>query len=91
MGKLLTLLALAALVFAWWKSTQSRGRHAMPLDEARALLGVSEGDDAETIRAAHRRIIARVHPDAGGTPELARRTNIARDTLIAELGRSVRD
>ena len=59
----------------------------MPLEEARALLGVAEDDDAETVRAAHRRLIARVHPDTGGTPELARRTNEARDVLLSELAR----
>ncbi|HEY0327355.1 MAG TPA: molecular chaperone DnaJ, partial [Allosphingosinicella sp.] len=31
----------------------------------------------------HRRLIARVHPDAGGSEELARRINAARDALIA--------
>lgn len=85
MGKLLTLLAIGALVWFWWRGGSERRRITMPLGEARALLGVSDHDDAAAIRAAHRRIIARVHPDAGGTPELARRTNLARDVLLAEL------
>jgi curved DNA-binding protein CbpA len=59
----------------------------MPVEDARRLLGVSEGADAAEIRAAHRRLIARVHPDAGGSAELARRVNVARDTLIAEMNR----
>ena len=84
MLKLLILLAVAALVFAWWSGSNQR-RRQMPLDEARALLGVTPDDDAETVRAAHRRLIARVHPDSGGTPELARRTNEARDVLLSEL------
>jgi hypothetical protein len=90
MLKLLLLLGLAALVMLWW-SGGGRRRKLMPVDEARALLGVSEGDDAEAVRAAHRRLIARVHPDAGGTPELARRTNMARDVLLAELSRNRND
>ncbi|HEU4969065.1 J domain-containing protein [Sphingomonas sp.] len=91
MGKLLTLLALAALVVFWWRGSKHRRRITMPLGEARALLGVGEEDDAEAIRAAHRRIIARVHPDAGGTIELARRTNLARDVLLRELAGGIRD
>lgn len=60
---------------------------AMPVAEALSLLDLSADADADTIRAAHRRLIARVHPDAGGSDELARRVNRARDTLIAELNR----
>lgn len=91
MGKLLTLLALAALVVFWWRGSQHRRRITMPLGEARALLGVGEDDGEDAIRAAHRRIIARVHPDAGGTMELARRTNLARDVLLKELSSGDRD
>ena len=87
MGKLLTLLALAALAIAWWRGRSRRRRAAMPIAEACALLGVGEEADAEAIRAAHRRIIARVHPDAGGSAELARRTNMARDLLLARIER----
>ena len=39
------------------------------------------------LTAAHRRMIARVHPDAGGSAGLATRVNAARDALIAELKR----
>lgn len=88
MAKFLLLLGLVALVVLWWRGGQQRRRKLMPLGEARALLGVSETADAEAVRAAHRRIIAKVHPDTGGTPDLARRTNIARDVLLAELSRS---
>lgn len=89
MLKLLLLAGLLALLVLWWRGGSTR--KLMGADEARALLGVSEQDDAETIRAAHRRLIARVHPDAGGTPELARRTNMARDVLLAELSHRSRD
>lgn len=85
MAKLLTLVALALLAWFWWRGRAIRRRAAMPLDEACALLGVSPDATAEDVRAAHRRIIARVHPDAGGSAELARRTNIARDLLLARI------
>ncbi|MBC2779083.1 DnaJ domain-containing protein [Parasphingopyxis sp. GrpM-11] len=56
----------------------------MPVAEARELLGVPDDADQETIRAAHRRLIAKVHPDAGGSVELARRVNAAREILLSE-------
>jgi len=51
---------------------------------ARALLGVGADADAATIRAAHRRLIASVHPDKGGTEALAAQINAARDLLLDE-------
>lgn len=50
--------------------------------EARAVLGVAPDADAETIRAAHRRVLAAVHPDRGGSAEAASRANAARDLLL---------
>ena len=80
MAKLVLLIGLGIMIWMWW-----RGRKAGPpmdASEARRLLGVKPGADAEAIRAAHRRIIARVHPDAGGSEELARKINLARDLLL---------
>ncbi|WP_414900454.1 J domain-containing protein [Sphingomonas flavalba] len=85
MLKLIAIAIFAALLWAWLRTPARRA--PMPLAEARSLLGLDEGADADAIRAAHRRIIARVHPDAGGSAELARRTNIARDLLLAEAAR----
>ena len=61
-------------------------RPPMNIVEARALLGVDESADAEAIRAAHRRLIALIHPDRGGTEELARKINAARDALLRHHG-----
>lgn len=55
------------------------------LREARALLGVGPDADAEAIRAAHRRLIAKIHPDAGGTQALAEKINEARSLLLGNL------
>jgi DnaJ homolog subfamily C member 19 len=60
---------------------------AARLADARALLGVAPGAGADEINAAHRRLIARNHPDAGGTEELASRINSARDVLLAHKDR----
>jgi hypothetical protein len=71
-----------------WAAHRRRPREKrMPVEDARRLLGVSETASLEDIRAAHRRLIARVHPDMGGSAELAERVNVARDTLVAEMNR----
>ena len=59
----------------------------MDVEEARRILGVAPQASADEIRAAHRRLVAKVHPDQGGSAELATRVNTARDLLLAEQGR----
>ncbi|MDG2535645.1 DnaJ domain-containing protein [Sphingomonas sp. HITSZ_GF] len=78
------LLVAAAILYALYSlvlKPRSKGPR-MPEDEARAILGVDAQADAETVRAAHRRLVAAVHPDKGGSAELTRRINAARDTLL---------
>ena len=78
------LIFLGLLLYGgWWLLLRkSPARPVMPEAEARAILGVDGSADAEAIRAAHRRLIAAVHPDHGGSTELTRRVNAARDTLL---------
>jgi DnaJ family protein C protein 19 len=54
--------------------------------EARQVLGIARDADADAVRAAHRRLVAQVHPDRGGSAELTRRVNAARDLLLGRLG-----
>jgi len=87
MGWLLKIgiaVLLGALIYAWVKA-RIAPRLRMPASEARALLGISDGATQQEIRDAHRRLITRVHPDAGGSAELATRVNAARDALLSEL------
>jgi len=68
-----------------WQTAQSpppRSRSDMSRDEALSVLGLAEGATAEEIRAAHRRLIQRVHPDVGGSADLAARINRAKDVLL---------
>ena len=55
---------------------------AMGKSEAAKLLGVSSDAGTDAVIEAHRRLIAKVHPDAGGNAELASRINRARDTML---------
>lgn len=81
------LMAAALLWAAWRRRRVEPAPAAMAIEEARRLLGVREGASLAEVRDAHRRLIARVHPDAGGSAELAHRVNAARDALVAEMNR----
>ncbi|MHA7872239.1 MAG: J domain-containing protein [Hyphococcus sp.] len=56
----------------------------MSADEAAALLGVTKDAPADAIRSAHKKLIAQIHPDKGGTDYLAAKINEARDLLLAQ-------
>ena len=55
---------------------------SMTLEEAYEILGLQGGATAEVIRAAHRGLMKRAHPDQGGSVEGAARLNAARDRLL---------
>jgi curved DNA-binding protein CbpA len=59
----------------------------MGLAEAASMLGVAESADAQTIEAAYRRLMFRVHPDQGGAAGLAAQLNAARAAMLAAKGR----
>ncbi len=60
---------------------------AMSHEEAASVLGLGVDAEAEEIRAAHRKLIAQIHPDKGGTDYLAAKINEARDLLLGRLER----
>jgi DnaJ-domain-containing protein 1 len=78
------VLLIAAVLVGLWLLLRPRPKPALSLDEveARAVLGVDAAADADAIRAAHRRLVAAVHPDKGGSADLTRRINAARDVLL---------
>jgi hypothetical protein len=71
-----------------WLTVASRQRsppprtEAMSAAEARSLLGVDADASRAQINAAWKRLMARAHPDQGGTEGLASRLNAARDRLL---------
>jgi curved DNA-binding protein CbpA len=52
--------------------------------EAARLLGVPETADIETVKAAHRRLMLKVHPDHGGSDYLAAKINEAKRVMLGE-------
>lgn len=67
----------------WRNARPPRSQRAdMTHEEALAVLGLSEGATESEIRAAYRRLIQRMHPDVGGTADLAARINRAKDVLL---------
>jgi DnaJ homolog subfamily C member 19 len=82
--KFLFFAALIAALY-WLFRNSVRGVAPMSANDAAKLLNVAPGADAETVNAAHRRLIAKIHPDAGGSAALAAQVNEARDVLLRRL------
>ncbi|WP_338467134.1 J domain-containing protein [Novosphingobium sp. ZN18A2] len=96
MLKIVWLVVLAAIAVKllsghWpWHLLKAADRSAAA-SRARAMLGVREDASRQEIVEAHRRRIAAVHPDRGGSNEAVHEADAARDLLLARLGRSGRD
>lgn len=54
----------------------------MSVPDARHLLGVEPTATKSEVESAYRRLMQRVHPDAGGSAALAQLLNQARDALL---------
>lgn len=90
---MIKFLILIALVLVAWRLVAGRwpwqprplvGRSAVE-QQARTLLGVPAQAGRQDILEAHRRLLATVHPDRGGSNELVHEANAARDVLLADL------
>jgi DnaJ family protein C protein 19 len=90
MTKLLVLIVLALVTWKlvtgrWpWQPKLTSGRSALR-QRAQTLLGVTPEANRRDILDAHRRLLATVHPDRGGSNELVHEANAARDVLLADL------
>jgi hypothetical protein len=78
----LGVIALGGAGWWYWFRRGGAATPGMTRDEASRLLDVPLDASREEVRAAHRRLIARVHPDVGGSADLTRQVNAARDLLL---------
>jgi DnaJ homolog subfamily C member 19 len=89
MLKFAVLLALGAVVFRWamgrWPWEKRVSTRAAAVFRARRLLGVEAGANRNDIISAHKRLVALVHPDRGGTAQQVHEANDARDLLLDDL------
>jgi len=81
------IVAFRFLLGRWpWEPGKATARSATKA-QAQALLGVREEASREDIIDAHKRLVAQVHPDRGGTNEQVHEANSARDLLLKEVAR----
>jgi len=64
------------------KNQQNR---KMKVEAALKTLELAPGVTEDEIRAAHKRLIQKNHPDAGGSQDFASKINEARDILLKNL------
>lgn len=68
-----------------WEFAARKTARQQALFRARKLLGVSSSASRQEVIEAHKRLIALVHPDRGGTNSQVHEANAARDLLVDEL------
>lgn len=91
MLKIAILLAIGVFVYRYavgqwpWSGLFAQPTRSQALFNARSLLGVEERASPEDIKAAHKRLVAMVHPDKGGSNAQVHEANDARDLLLSEL------
>ena len=89
MFKLVLLAGVVVLAYKLalgrWPWEPKVATRAQAVFRARKLLGVTAAASREDIVIAHRRLVALVHPDRGGSNAQVHEANAARDILLDEL------
>lgn len=89
--RIAVILILVCVLFRWafgqwpWHYLTTRPTRAQAVFNARKLLRVESDANRAQILAAHKRLVAMVHPDKGGTNAQVHEANDARDLLLDEL------
>ncbi len=65
-----------------WSAEARRRTGAMSQDEAYEVLGLQKGATREEVVRSHRTLMKKLHPDHGGTTDLAARVNEAKEVLM---------
>ena len=73
------------LVMGRWPWEPKMATRAQAVFRARKLLGVTAAASREEVLVAHKRLVAMVHPDRGGSNAQVHEANAARDMLLDEL------
>lgn len=90
--KLLVTATLIAITIVWWQRRKHPTSPNQPtnhpngeltLAQAYAILGLSAPCQRADIIFSHRRLMAGVHPDKGGSNYLAAQLNAAKERLLA--------
>lgn len=68
-----------------WEFLSGNSTRQQAMSRARKLLGVSATASRQEVLEAHKRLVAVVHPDRGGTNAQVHEANAARDLLIDAL------
>lgn len=89
MFKLFVLVVILLFFYKWivgrWPWQKALSTRSQAIVEARKLLGTKANANRADINAAHKRILAMVHPDRGGSNTQVHEANAARDLLLNEL------
>ena len=91
MLKFAIILLIVVVLFRWalgkwpWEMLSGPQSRSQKLAEARKHLGVTRKATREEILSAHKKLLAQVHPDRGGSSTEVHDANDARDILLADL------
>ena len=89
MAKLLLIVAILVfsfkLLFGRWPWEPKVSARAQAVSRARKLLGVTAAASREEVLVAHKRLVALVHPDRGGSNAQVHEANAARDLLLDQI------